>query len=203
MCLVFVCFIHNRGYNKCSFLKGRSTSMLIIKKPQTCVVLFFFLRWGVISHDSLPDENSCLASLKQEHSVILFYLTTGIRLLLQEVSKPALKCGGEQQVHHLLPQMQAPHRLALFWFSSKCSDGRPFSVALNTGKKKPNKTKPILKKKKKMLGVGDQNPLFDCVGRQEQCWKLVTGVHDLTRQILHFWFQIYIIWITDEEFGHQ
>lgn len=106
--------------------------MLIIKKS---LFWFLFLRWGVISRDSLPDENSCLASLKQEHSVVLLYLTTGIRLLLREVSKPALKCGGEQQVHHLLPQMQAPHRLVLFLFTSKQSDSRPFSVALNTGKK--------------------------------------------------------------------
>lgn len=144
--------------------------MLIINK--VCFD-FLFLRWGVISRDSLPDENSCLASLKQEHSVVLFYLTTGISLLLQEVSKPALKCGGEQQVHHLLPQMQAPHRLVLFLFTSKQSDGRPFSVTLNTGKKS------ILKKL--ILSVGYQNPLFDCVGRQEQHWNLVTGVHDLTR----------------------
>lgn len=48
-----------------------------------------------------------------------------------------------------------------------------------------------------------QNPLLDCVARQKYYWKVVTGAHDLTRQILHFWFQIYIMGVTHEEFGHQ
>lgn len=40
--------------------------------------LSIFLRWGFINRDSLPDKNSCLASLKKEHSVMQSYLTTDV-----------------------------------------------------------------------------------------------------------------------------
>lgn len=58
-------------------------------------------------------EHSCLAFLRKEHPVILFYLTSALLSWHQAPApeksvKPALKCGVEPQLHHLLPQMWAP-----------------------------------------------------------------------------------------------